>query len=286
MSSSLLRGLNENDARASVIAYTRQLTVSRGFTFDSNPRIFTGTAELSELLRSGQVDLVCALTPEFLELDQHLVTGPFMLSVVNGADYVEFVLLVHAQSSAHTLADLKGVHVLVLDGPLGALAGFWLEGLLGQKALEPPETFFGSVTRPFKISRAVLPVFFHQGDACVVDRQGFTLMGELNPQVTNQLRVLATSPQLVPSVTCFRAGLDPALKEKMVTTSTQAHASAAGRQLMTIFQCDRIEVRPFSRLESTRELLAACARLRSKTGSPESAQNPPIAGHPGEIGRP
>jgi len=124
-----------------------------------------------------------------------------------------------------------------------------------------------------------------KGDACVITRQGFALMGELNPQVTKQLRVLATSPQLVPHMTCFRAGFDPSLKEQIFATLTEANTSTAGKQLMTIFQCDRVEERPLSRLESTRELVAACARLRSKTGGPESSQNPPIAGQPGGAGQ-
>jgi ABC-type phosphate/phosphonate transport system substrate-binding protein len=175
--------------------------------------------------------------------------------------------------------------VLVLDSLQGSLGGPWLEELLGKQALAPPEMFFSRVTPVIKTSQTVLPVFFHQSDACVVTRQGFALMGELNPQVTKQLRVLATSPQLVPHLTCFRAGFDPSLKEKIVAAVTEANNTTAGRQLMTIFQYDRIEERPLSKLQSTRELLAACARLHSRTGDPEPAQNPPIAGQPGGAGQ-
>jgi len=277
MSSQLFREVNENDARASVIAYAKQLAESRELVADTNPRIFTGAAELTQLLKREQVDLISMPVQEFLALDENLVTGPFLISIVNGSEFEEYVLLVRADSGVHALSDLKGGRVLVLDSMQGALAGPWLEELLGKQTLAPPETFFSSVTRPLKVSQAVLPVFFHQGEACAVTHHGFALMGELNPQVTNQLRVLAISPPLVPQVTCFRAGFDPSLKEKIVAATTEANSSAAGRQLMTIFQCDRVEVRPLSRLHSTRELLAACARLHSGTGGPESAP-PPATG--------
>jgi phosphonate transport system substrate-binding protein len=285
ISSRMFREVNENDARASVKAYAKQLAESRGFIADANPIIFTGSTELTKLLIARAVDLVSMPTQEFLALEENLVTGPFLISLINGSDYEEYVLLVRADSGFDALSDLKGRHVLVLDSLQGSLAGRWLEVLLGSQTLAPPEKFFGRVTRPNKTSQTVLPVFFHQGDACVITRQGFALMGELNPQVTKQLRVLATSPQLVPHLTCFRAGLDSSIKVKIVAAVADASTTTAGKQLMTIFQCDRVEERPVSRLESARELVAACARLRSKTGGPESAQNLPIAGQPGGAGQ-
>ena len=281
ISSRMFREVNENDARASVKAYAKQLAESRGLIADANPIIFTGSAELTKLLSAGAVDLVSMHTQEFLALEENLVTGPFLISLMNGFDFEEYVLLVRADSGFSALSDLKGGRMLVLDSLQGSLAGRWLEVLLGSQTLAPPETFFSRVTRPVKTSQTVLPVFFHQGDACVITRQGFALMGELNPQVTKQLRVLATSPQLVPHLTCFRVGLDSSLKARIVAAVAEANTTTSGKQLMTIFQCDGVEERPLSRLESTRELVAACARLRSKTGGPESAQTPPLAGQPG-----
>jgi len=281
MSSRLFREVNENDARASVKAYAKQIAEIHGLSANPSAIVFTGAAELTSLLKGGEVDVVSIPTQEFLALEESLLTGPFLTSIINGSDYEEYVLLVHADSGVKALSDLKGRRVLVLDSLQGALAGPWLEVLLGKQMLSPPETFFSGVTRPFKVSQAVLPVFFRQGEACVVTRQGFTLMGELNPQVTNQLRMLATSPQLVPHLTCFRAGLDLSLKEKIVAAVTEANNTTAGRQLMTIFQCDRIEERPPSALQTTRELLAARARLRGKGGGVEPAGTTSPSSPPG-----
>ncbi len=261
MSSRLFREVNENDARMSVRAYAKRIADSRGIVADPNPRVFSGIPELTKLLISGTVDVVSMPTQEFQALEQNLVAEPLLITTINGVDYQEYVLLARFDGGINALSDLKGRRVLVLDSVQGDLAGTWLEVLLGQEMLAPPESFFSSVTRPIKVSQTVLPVFFHQSDACVVTRQGFALMGELNPQITNQLRILAASPQLVPTVTCFRAGFEFSLKEKFVDAMTAAHTMPAGRQLMTIFQCDRTEVRPLSRLQSTQKLLATHARL-------------------------
>jgi len=285
MSSRMFREVNENDARASVKAYAKEIAESRGLIADPNPRVFTGTDELTKLLKRGEADLVSLPTPEFLALEENLVTGPFLLSLINGSDCEEYVLLVRADSGVNTLSDLKGRRVLVLDSLQGSLAECWLEVLLGKQVLAPPETFFSRVTLITKTSQTVLPVFFHQSDACVITRQGFALMGELNPQVTKQLRVLAASPQLVPHLTCFRVGFDTLLKEKIVAAITDANTTTTGKQLMNIFQCDRIEKRPLSMLQSTRELLAAYARLHGKTVSSQSAQNELLSVHSGGAGQ-
>jgi ABC-type phosphate/phosphonate transport system substrate-binding protein len=262
MSSRLFREVNENDARASVRVYAKQVAESRGLIADPNPRIFSGTAELTHLLSSEEVDLVSMPTEEYLELGENLVTGPILISLVDGADYEEYALLVRADGGFNQVSDLKGHRVLVLDSLQASLADCWLEVLLGNEKLRAPGLFFSGVTRTIKVTQAVLPVFFHQADACIVTRQGFALMGELNPQVSKQLRVLATSPQVVPHLTCFRAGFNPALRVKLVEAVTEAHTNPAGRQLLTIFQCDRIEARLPSKLRSTMELLAARARQR------------------------
>ncbi len=275
MSSRMFREFNENDARMSVRAYAKQIADSRELVADPNPRVFSGIPELTKLLISGAVDMVALPTQEFLSLEQNLVAEPLLITIINGVDYQEYVLLARFDGGINALSDLKGRRVSVLDSVQGELAGSWLEVLLGQETLTSPESFFSSVTRPFKVSQTVLPVFFHQSDACVVTRQGFALMGELNPQITNQLRILAASPQLVPTVACFRAGFESSLKGKFVAAMTTAHTTPAGRQLMTIFQCDRTEVRPLSRLQSTQELLAARARLRGNASGLESAQPPP-----------
>ena len=48
-------------------------------------------------------------------------------------------------------------------------------------------------------------MFFRQADACIITRHGFDVMGELNPQVKRQLRVLAASKPMVANVVLFPA---------------------------------------------------------------------------------
>ena len=74
-----------------------------------------------------------------------------------------------------------------------SLALAWLDIALFNDGCRPVAEFC-RVEQNKKLTKVVLPVFFRQNDACVVTRRGFKTMSELNPQVGQQLRVLASSP--------------------------------------------------------------------------------------------
>jgi ABC-type phosphate/phosphonate transport system substrate-binding protein len=121
----------------------------------------------------------------------------------------------------------------------------------------------------------VLKVFFRQTDAGLVNRRGFDLMKELNPQVGEQLKVLAASPPLVPTVFCFRSDFKPAVKDHLLDEITKLHTTPAGQQMLTIFQSERIIERPVLKLESA---LALLARQQQLEAAPRSAKlAPPLA---------
>jgi hypothetical protein len=106
MSSRLFREVNENDARASVKAYAKMIAERGGVIADPSPRVFKGTEELTKLLKRGEADLVSMQTQEFLALEENLVTGPILVSIVNGCDSEEYLLLVRADSGAKALTPI------------------------------------------------------------------------------------------------------------------------------------------------------------------------------------
>lgn len=76
-----------------------------------------------------------------------------------------------------------------------------------------------------------------------------------------QLKVLVRSPGYVPVVTFFTQRFDPQIRKELVDGLLRLHESAHGRQILTLFQTDRIQEIPASDLDSARELFARHARL-------------------------
>jgi len=152
-----------------------------------------------------------------------------------------------------------------------SLATIWLDTLLLQKGLRRAAEFCGRATFVNKATKVALPVFFRQADACLMTRRSFETMAELNPQLGKQLRVLAASPEVVPSGFAFRADYHSPFREQILVEMTQLSESPAGQQILALTQADRIQERPLSCLDSALELLATHRRLCSGTNSPGTA---------------
>ena len=259
---------NENDARASLKAYAAVIAHDQKFSVEPNPLIFEGVAEMEALLRAGKLDVVAAPAAELLAVPARLLSGQFLMAINGTVAGEEYVLLSRVDSGVATLADLKGRRVVVLNSVQGSLAHRWLDVQLGTAGLESSRQFCGEVLLVAKPTLAILPVFFNKVDACVITRDSFLLAVEMNPQIGRGLRILATSPVVVPVITAFRREFDPTLRGRIVETMASLRASVAGRQLLTIFQSDHVESRDDAALATTRQLLADHARLTAPTTVP------------------
>jgi phosphonate transport system substrate-binding protein len=111
----------------------------------------------------------------------------------------------------------------------------------------------------------VLQVFFHQADACLVTSNVFALACELNPQLRKELRVLADSPAVVPSVFFFRSGYVAKLRDQLEPAVVEMDQSPAGQEVLTVFQCDGMIKLPVACLNGSRQLLAEYSRAHART---------------------
>jgi phosphonate transport system substrate-binding protein len=275
-SSSLFKEMNENDIKVFLRMWTETLAKLHGIPADPQPTMLEDSAALDQVLRSGQVDAAGMATVEHLALSQEMQGGALVLPVMNGEITEEYLLLAHRDGAVKSLQDLPGHSLVVFDNVRACLAPVWLETVLAQHGLTPGESGFSKVTRAKKLSQVVLSVFFRQTEVCLVTRNGFKTVSELNPQVGQQLRVLASSPAVVPSLFCFRPDYPPEKLKKIVAGATTLHQTPGGQQLQTIFKVDRMEAHPASCLDSARELLALHRRL---CGATNGAAVKPILAH-------
>jgi phosphonate transport system substrate-binding protein len=137
----------------------------------------------------------------------------------------------------------------------------WLDTALVEAGQKRAADFFGPIRYQDKASLVALPVFFRQVDACLITSNSFKVMGELNPQLHKQLRVLALSPDVIPSFFAFCAR-DPSLvSPEVITAMTEMHQSTAGKQILTLVKADCIVERPVNCLQPSLDLLAKHDRL-------------------------
>lgn len=268
--------LNESDARAAVKSYARLLAANNDLTVSDSPELLDGAAAVADAFARGTVDIASLTTVEFLALPAGSTHPRLIAAAMGGSNTEQYVLLARKDSPYKKISDLKNRRLLVYSGLRGTLSPLWIDVLLATENCGPPGRFFGSIVPVNKPSRTVLPVFFGQADACVVTRNGFAVMCEMNPQISAQLTVLATSPAFVPTITCCRSGMPASSFERTMNAVLNAQHSVTGRQILTLFQCDSITEIRDDEIASVRELLVAQTRLRAEdqTSSPFASLEP------------
>lgn len=274
-SSASFAGVNENDAKAGMKAWAEMLFRNRGLLVNAETIVLPNAEAIAQAERHKDVDAVVLNADECRKLGPQLLSGPFIAGLSGGHITEQYVLLVHRDSGIERLEQLRGRSLIYLNNARTCLAPAWLETALVAAGL-PSTNALSRVTRLDKLSKAVLPVFFKQVDACVVTRRGFNTMAELNPQVGQRLRILAFSPEVVPTGFCFRYDYDNPLKEIILSEVSRIKDSPGGSQFMTLFECESLEAHPISCLDSAFELLSAHERISAETNGPAApAQLPP-----------
>jgi len=137
--------------------------------------------------------------------------------------------------------------------------------------------FWGRTTEATKLLRVILPVFFRQADACLVTLKGFETMSELNPQIGRQLRILAKSEAVVPSLFCFRGDYLSPNREKILQEVSRLNQTPAGLQTLTLFQTEQLFISDPAALASSCALLDLHRRLCAEAlaARPGDATLPP-----------
>jgi phosphonate transport system substrate-binding protein len=146
----------------------------------------------------------------------------------------------------------------------------WIDTILGESGLGCANDFFGSTGDGAKPASVVLPVFFGESDAAVVNRSSLETMQELNPQLATQLQVLTNSPFLPESVICLRKNYTEA-REDVLRSLAQLHTQSRGQQILLIFSINKLVPFEPGQLESLRDLSVRYERVRQPTTGPRAS---------------
>jgi ABC transporter, phosphonate, periplasmic substrate-binding protein len=275
-SSSVFVGVNENDAKASVKIWAQAILKEHGVSVPSDPEMFSSSEAIAGAMESKHLDAVTMSAEEYRAVGRELLSTNVVLGVSAGLVTEDYLLVVRGDSHIGHVDELRGRSLIVYQSPRTSLGPVWFETLLLQSGLGRTRQFCGRVTQGTKLSQAVLPVFFRQADSCLVTRRGFQTMVELNPQVGQQLKILVSSPAMVPFAFFFRSDFSGPVNDQILAEIRKVHSTAAGQQVLTLFQCEHLEVCPIGALDSALDLLAAHERLSEAARHAE----PPITNIP------
>ncbi len=265
ISADTLAGANVNDARAAYLVWLRE--VARLYPVQTAtvvPEVFLPSGELIRDIRQGSLDCYGVTAPELAKVVD--LTEPNSLVLQDYlADGMEYVLLVHHNSSFKKLADLHGAHLLSHLHRDMVLLPAWLGTTLASGGLPQPEHFFASHTMNDKINQVVLPVFFRRVDAACLSRRDWDTALELNPQLGHDLFPLLVSPKVIPIGFGFRRNTSPDARQALISSILSVSTFTAGQQIVDLYQSRAFLIRPISTMNTTLEIVRQFEHLSGQS---------------------
>jgi phosphonate transport system substrate-binding protein len=236
-SSRLIFDVTREDARLALDLWTRELGRDGRIAGTPKATIYDDLPSLVAAIRSEEVDFIALTTLDYMKLQNQLGLEPAVFGTKGGRIADEQILLVRADSGFDRLGKLRNRRLMIMTGGR-EIASLWLDIQLAKQGLAPFDQFFAATKEAGKASQVILPVFFRQADACVVNRNAYATAVELNPQIGRAMMVLAKTPPVPLAVTCFRPTLPREQKEKLLSAYEKLLTTPAGRQILTLFRID------------------------------------------------
>jgi ABC-type phosphate/phosphonate transport system substrate-binding protein len=257
--SNSLPEIDIKDANAALEIWVKEIAKDVGASAES--RIYTDVISLFKDFQNGKLDMGVTLTSDYLKAERELNAELAFSKVRGGKKTMKHLLLVHSDSDYHEIRDLKNKKIAILRKDESS--EIFLNSVLLRKKLPVAKKFFMGIEEKNKPSNAILSVFFKQADACITSDTSLNTMIALNPQIGEKLRVIASSPELIETVSFFRRGFEEKYKQIVMNLSQKLQDHPRGQQILLLFQVDRLVKTKESDLDITRNYYHTTNKLFS-----------------------
>lgn len=258
-SADLFHEVDSRDAQVAIKIWTKEIFKGMGETvgtiYEPNVTIYNDLLSLKKALLQGNMEFLSISTLDYLEIKGIFDFEPILMGEFEGNVGEENILLVHRDKGLTELAGLQSGDLILHPGHRGLIAQMWLSTLLMKQGLPDCEKFFGTIRTFNKASQGILPVFFKQADACIVNRQSFETMVELNPQLKTQLQILATSPVVAYGLSLLSKNFDLETRNEIIKIALDIDRHTRGKEILILFRQDKaIRFKP-NHIESVVQLI-------------------------------
>ncbi len=262
---SLLSDVDFKDAQVAMDLWVKELSKSTKNPLYPRSILIDDLPSLVHAINAKQVDVLGLSCLDYFKIKDQANLEPGMVVIIGGKPSKEFSLITRRDKSLKNLGDLKNSRLLVHNEKPGeGVPLMWLDTFLVKQGAPSSKLLFANIKDVDKVSQAVLPVFFKQADACLVARSGFETMVELNPQLGEQLNILATSPGFVLGGVFFRKDFREDGKKLIMDTCMKFSTYSSGRQILTLFKAEAFYPFKPSYFETLLDLIKEHENIQTK----------------------
>jgi phosphonate transport system substrate-binding protein len=261
-----LAGANVNDARAAYRVWGQEIAKTLALrNAEMLSQVFIPSAELIQMIRSGQVDCFALTALEYASV-MNLVDPDCAIIEDYSLDGLDYILLVRNDSAYKRLEDLRGKSLILLHHRDTSMLHIWLSIQLAHAGCPDIDQFFDTSEMHEQVAEVILPVFFRRTQAAGLSRRAFNMAVELNPQLGRELRVISTSPKVIPDGFWFRKDCDPEDRRVFQQSMLRLSTIPAGRQVLALYQSTGFQQRPCSIMNGTVDMIHQYERLHKHGG--------------------
>ncbi|MCX7838507.1 MAG: phosphate/phosphite/phosphonate ABC transporter substrate-binding protein [Anaerolineae bacterium] len=194
-------------------------------------------AEVNELIHKGEVDLGFVCTSAYIAGQRDFGMELLVAPQVNGETVYYSLLIVPSDSSARSMADLRG-KVFAFTDPM-SLTGRVYPTALVKTLGESPETFFGRVFFTYSHDNAIKAVANKVADGANVDSLVYEFFVARDPTIAQRTRVIHRSAAFGIPPVVVNPKLSPQLKEALRELLLQMHTDQVGQTLLQGLMIER-----------------------------------------------
>jgi len=217
--------VNYKDAQSAMRLWLHKL--AKIAKVESNLHFYHDFDKLQKAVKRGKVDAIFLSPMSYVEnehyLKQNFAQG-WLKKEEDGKPFFRYILLKRKESPS------KGLY----------LVEYFRYGTISKSVVQMygwQHHLHFKFKKTLKESKPVLDLFFKKCDYAIVKASTWSLMQELNPQLTQQLKVVHTSKRVfVDMVALFSKRMSKEGKKKYIESMNAINTTEAGRQLMRLFK--------------------------------------------------
>ncbi len=254
-SSKVFPDVDNNDARVAMELWAKELSRSAGIPA-ARVTIYRDPAEWQADIRRGGLHIITLSAMEYLSYRDKIQLIPSYIATNKTGPNMEQLVIVNRKSGIQSLNELRGKSFAILSPKKYEAPLLWLDLSLKKQGADR-NSFFRRVKEFPKASQAIMATFFGQVDGCLVSRGAYEICKTLNPQMGKELLIVAESKSLMGDITCIPSSIGESLKAAMTMAALHLHENSVGKQILTLFQIDRVVMFRSHDLEGITDLLMA-----------------------------
>jgi len=210
--------------------------------------------EINDLIEQGQIDMAFVSAGAYIEGHDEFGMEILAAPVVYGEPVFYSYTIVDADSTATSLADLRGAAFAFTD-PISNTGTLVPTYELGQMN-ETPDTFFSDYIYTYSHDWSIEAVADGLVDGAAVDSLVYDYMEATGDPVIEKTRVLTKSGPYGIRPVVVNPDIDPELKRQLRSILLEMHEDPEGRAILAAIKIDRFEVIGDSAYDAIREMQA------------------------------